>query len=139
MRWILPLPPLISSAFKLTFLWAGDMLTNASLSVPWGRIIFRPQGGTMRNYEFTVIFDANEEKMKEGLQLVTDTLKDAGAEITKQDDMGVRTLAYLINKQDKGHYVYFELSVEPDKIAPMSHIFQLSTLILKFLFVNPEK
>lgn len=93
----------------------------------------------MRNYEFTVIFEANEEKMKEGLQLVLDTLKEAGAEITKQDDMGVRTLAYLINKQDKGHYFYFELSVDGDKIAPMSHIFQLSTYILKFLFVNPEK
>lgn len=93
----------------------------------------------MREYEFTVIFDANEEKMKAGLQFVTDELAKAGAEITKQDDMGVKTLAYLIKKQDKGHYVYFELNCDPSKIAALSHEFQLSTNILKFLFVNPEK
>lgn len=93
----------------------------------------------MRNYEFTVIFDANDEKMKAGLQFVTDALAKAGVEITKQEDMGVKTLAYLINKQEKGHYVYFELSADPAKIAGLSHEFQLSTLVLKFLFVNPEK
>lgn len=93
----------------------------------------------MRNYEFTVIFDANDEKMKAGLQFVTDALAKAGVEITKQEDMGVKTLAYQINKQEKGHYVYFELSADPTKIAGLSHEFQLSTLVLKFLFVNPEK
>jgi len=93
----------------------------------------------MRNYEFTVIFDADDEKMSKGLQLVTEELSKAGVEITKQDDMGVKTLAYLINKQEKGHYVYFELSADPSKIAALSHEFQLSTLILKFLFVNAEK
>ena len=80
----------------------------------------------MRNYEFTVIFDANDEKMKEGLAFVTDSLAKAGAQITKQDDLGI-------------HYVYFELSADPASIAKLSHSFQLSTLVLKFLFVNPEK
>ena len=93
----------------------------------------------MRNYEFTVIFDANDEKMKAGLQFVTDALAKAGVEITKQEDMGVKTLAYQINKQEKGHYVYFELTADPTKIAGLSHDFQLSTLVLKYLFVNPEK
>lgn len=91
------------------------------------------------NYEFTVIFDANEDKMKEGLALVEDTFKANGVEITKQDDMGVRTLAYLINKQDKGHYVYFELKADTASIEKMSKRFQLATQVLKFLFVNPEK
>ncbi len=93
----------------------------------------------MRNYEFTVIFDADDEKMKQGLAFVTETLEKAKATITKQEDLGVKTLAYQIQKQDKGHYVYFELSADPTTIAPMSHVFQLSTLVLKFLFVNPEK
>jgi len=93
----------------------------------------------MRNYEFTVILDQNEDKMAEGLKFVLATFEKNGVEITKQDDMGVRTLAYLINKQEKGHYVYFELSADPAMIAKISHEFQLSTLVLKFLFVNPEK
>ncbi len=91
------------------------------------------------NYEFTIIFDQDDEKMKEGLALVEETFKANGVEVTKQDDMGVKTLAYLINKQEKGHYVYFEIKADGSKIQAMSRIFQLSTLVLKFLFVNPEK
>ena len=55
----------------------------------------------MRNYEFTIIFDANEEKTKSGLELVTSLFEKAGVEITKQEDMGVKYLAYDIKKQEK--------------------------------------
>ena len=89
------------------------------------------------HYEFTVILNSDEDKMKEGLAFVNATLAEAGATITKQEDMGVRTLAYTIAKQDKGHYVYFELDVDTQAIKPVSRKFQLSTLVLKYLFVNP--
>ncbi len=91
------------------------------------------------NYEFTVILDSNEDKMKEGLALVEENFKANGVEITKQEDLGVKSLAYMIKKQEKGHYVYFEIKADGSTIAKMSREFQLSTLILKFLFVNPEK
>ena len=78
----------------------------------------------MRNYEFTVIFDANEEKTAKGLEFVSNALAGAGATIAKQEDMGVRNLAYMIKKQDKGHYYYFEIAE-----------FLLQGEILKHLFV----
>ena len=93
----------------------------------------------IQNYEFTVIFDADEDKTKAGLELVKSTFERFSAEITKEEDLGVRTLAYIIKKQEKGHYVYFELKADTATIAQMSQIFQLSTLVLKFLFVNPER
>ena len=93
----------------------------------------------IQNYEFTVIFDADEEKMKAGYELVKSTLERCGAEITKEEDLGIRVLAYTIKKQDRGHYVYFELKADTSKIAQMSNVCQLSTLVLKFLFVNPER
>ncbi len=93
----------------------------------------------IQNYEFTVIFDADEDKTKAGLELVKSTLERFGAEITKEEDLGVKTLAYVIKKQEKGHYVYFELKADTQSIVKMSNIFQLSTLVLKFLFVNPER
>ncbi len=93
----------------------------------------------IQNYEFTVIFDADEDKTKAGLELVKSTFERFSAEITKEEDLGVRTLAYIIKKQEKGHYVYFELQADTATIAQMSSIFQLSTLVLKFLFVNPER
>ena len=93
----------------------------------------------MRNYEFTIIFDANEDKTQGGLELVTSLFEKAGVEITKQEDMGVKYLAYDIKKQEKGHYVYFEMKADPSTIIGFEKEFLLNTSILKFLFVNTEK
>ncbi len=93
----------------------------------------------MRNYEFTVIFDANEEKTTAGMEFVLKTFADAGVEIAKQEDMGVKILAYPIKKQDKGHYFYFEMKADPASIRGFEQQFLLSAPILKFLFVNQEK
>ncbi|MDY4611383.1 MAG: 30S ribosomal protein S6 [Sphaerochaetaceae bacterium] len=93
----------------------------------------------MRNYEFTVIFDANEEKTAAGMEIVSKAFADAGVEITRQEDMGVKILAYPIKKQEKGHYVYFEMNADPASIRGFEQAFLLSAPILKFLFVNKEK
>lgn len=93
----------------------------------------------MRNYEFTVIFDADEEKFKKGLEDVTAMLAAAKAEITKQDDMGVRQLAYVIKKQDKGHYVYFEMQGDPAQMQEIERKLVLHASVLKYLFVNKSK
>jgi small subunit ribosomal protein S6 len=92
----------------------------------------------MRNYEFTVIFDSNEEQTAKGLELILAEFNAAQVEITKQEDMGVKNLAYLIKKQDKGHYVYFELKADPATINTFNNSFKLMTPVLKFLFVHAE-
>ena len=93
----------------------------------------------MRNYEFTVIFDADEEKFKQGLEDVSAMLATAKAEITKQEDMGVRQLAYIIKKKDKGHYVYFEMQADPAQIQGLERKLVLHNDVLKYLFVNTSK
>ncbi len=93
----------------------------------------------IQNYEFTVIFDADEEKTKSGLELVKNTFARFDVVVEKEEDLGVKTLAYTIRKQEKGHYVYFELKADTSVLSQMNNIFQLSTLVLKFLFVNPER
>ena len=92
----------------------------------------------MRNYEFTVIFDSNEDQTAKGMELVCAELAAANVEIIKQDDMGVRNLAYPIKKQDKGHYYYFELKADPSVVNGFNSSFQLLSPVLKFLFVNKE-
>lgn len=93
----------------------------------------------IQNYEFTVILDQNEEKYKEGMSLVEETFKNNNVVVTKQDDLGIRNLAYQIQKQEKGHYVYFEIQADGSTVSEMSRVFQLSTLVLKYLFVNPDR
>jgi len=53
--------------------------------------------------------------------------------------MGVKYLAYDIKKQEKGHYVYFELKADPSTILEFERGFLLNSNILKYLFVNTEK
>jgi len=93
----------------------------------------------MRNYEFTVIFDANEDQAAKGLELILAEFNTAQVEISKQEDMGVRNLAYPIKKQDKGHYHYFELKADPSAISGFNDTFKLMNTVLKFLFVNKER
>ena len=70
----------------------------------------------MRKYEFTIIFNPDEDATEQGLTRVLAELEAAKVEITKQDDMGVKTLAYPIHKHETGHYFYFELNADPATI-----------------------
>ncbi len=90
----------------------------------------------MRNYEFTVIFDSNEDQTAKGLDLILAELNNAQVEISKQEDMGVRNLAYPIRKQEKGHYYFFELKADPSIINGFNDTFKLMVPVLKFLFVH---
>lgn len=92
----------------------------------------------MREYEFTVIFDSNDEESAKGLDLVLAEFTAAKVEISKQEDMGIRNLAYPIRKHDKGHYYYFELKADPAVINTFNNSFKLMIPVLKFLFVNKE-
>ena len=89
----------------------------------------------MRNYEFTVIFDANDEMTAKGMEIVNTQFAAAKVNVTKQEDLGVKNLAYEIKKQDKGHYYYFELEADPACINKISAELLLEAPVLKFLFV----
>ena len=89
----------------------------------------------MRNYEFTVIFAANDEMTEKGLEFVSGQFKAAGANVTKQEDQGIKNFAYTIKKQEKGHYYYYELEADPQSVNKMSAEFLLQDSIVKFLFV----
>jgi len=93
----------------------------------------------MRNYEFTVIFRANEEDTQAGLKQVSTLFESAGVEITKQEDLGVKLFAYEMKKQDKGHYYYFEFAADPSTIVSLEKNFLLNNSIIKFLFVKKDK
>ncbi len=93
----------------------------------------------MRTYEFTVILKPNDEETVKGREVITHAFEEHGVQITKEEDLGIKFLAYPIKKTDKGHYVYFELEAEPDTIAVLDRTFKLSTLVLKYLFVKKEK
>ena len=64
----------------------------------------------MRNYETTFIVDPtlSGEEIKSTAQAYVDTLQKEGCEIVFVDEMGLRTLAYDINKRNNGVYYCVE-------------------------------
>ncbi len=90
----------------------------------------------MNKYEATFILYAEEERFKKGLDLVKADLKKVNAEIQKEEDLGVRELAYQIKKEKRAHYFYFELKANPADIAGITKNLNLNVDLLKHLFVR---
>ncbi len=92
----------------------------------------------MRAYEFTVIFRPEDDAYKNGYEGLKKLIEKYGFSITKDDDMGVRDLAYTVKKTDRGHYRYIELDAAPEKIVEIDRELKLMQDVLKFLFVKKE-
>lgn len=92
----------------------------------------------MRNYEVTLIFPAREEEFTKGKTFVDEEWKRQGANILKNDDMGERDLAYPIKKETRGHYYFYEIEINPQKVIEVDRAFRLQDEIIKFLFVKEE-
>lgn len=69
----------------------------------------------MRNYEAACVFLADEVKYQAGKDAVNTVLNDLGVKDLKELDMGVRPLAYPINKELQAHYLVFQFNAEPEQ------------------------
>lgn len=92
----------------------------------------------MREYEAIFVFRPEDELYKQGLELIRGELNRAEAKITKDEDIGARDLAYMVKKETRGHYHYFEAEIDPLKINDMSKAVKLMEPVLKHLFVKKQ-
>jgi small subunit ribosomal protein S6 len=92
----------------------------------------------MRTYEFTVILRSDEEAAAKGKELVKQELVNANAAVLKEEDLGIRVLAYPIKKEEKGRYLYMEIEADPSVISVIEKNCLLMNPVLKFLFVRKE-
>lgn len=67
---------------------------------------------------------------------ITAVIKDNGGSIAKTEFCGLRSLAYAIRKNKKGHYVLFNLEVPAKAIEEMERHMRLSEDILRFLTIS---
>ena len=92
----------------------------------------------MRQYELMVIFPLEDDQHKAGREQLLTDLGNNGAAIDKTDEIGDRDLAYEIKKRNRGKYVLFTISIDPEKIIALDRIFKLNANLLKYLFVRVE-
>jgi small subunit ribosomal protein S6 len=73
-----------------------------------------------KKYELMIIMDPDFEGIKL-LGDVKDLMGEYEVEVSSQDEWGLRTLAYPINKKGQGRYIVFQVILNnPDRIKDFS-------------------
>ena len=90
----------------------------------------------MRAYEAIFVFRPEDEVYNKGKELIKQELEKAEATILKEEDMGARDLAYMVKRETRGHYHFYEAQIEPQKIVEITNSIKLMDPVLKYLFVR---
>ena len=96
----------------------------------------------MRQYEVTFIVDPvlSGDEIKSTAKTYSDMLEKEGAKIVHVDEMGLKQLAYSINKRSSGFYFCIEFSIADGSIIPgLELALRRDERIMRFLSVRLDK
>src|SRR5689334_18809601 len=91
-----------------------------------------------RRYETLVLIhpDAGEPGAKEVADRVKKLIEDQGGSVGQVQDWGVRELAFLLAKQRRGFYVFFEYRATPRALLEIERNLKLMDRVLRFTSVR---
>ena len=95
----------------------------------------------MSLYESTFIIrhDMSTQQVEQMAEAFTDIIKNNGGEVTKTEHWGLKTLAYRIKKNRKGHYVYFNIDAPSEAMQELERNMRLSEDVLRYLTVRVDE
>ena len=95
----------------------------------------------MKHYEllFVVKPTLTEEEMKAKFDFIKGVVETNGCEVKAVKDMGIRKLAYEIEKHERGHYFVLYFVGEPSSLEEILRNLRLTEEIIRFLNVRFEK
>ena len=96
----------------------------------------------MRNYEVTFIVDPvlSGDEIKTAAQTYVDMLQEQDCKIVHVDEMGLRQLAYPINRRNSGVYYCIEFQVESGEIISKVELaMQRDERLIRFLTARLDK
>jgi small subunit ribosomal protein S6 len=88
---------------------------------------------------FIVRPDLTEAQVKDMTDKFAKVIKDQGGKVTKTENWGLRTLAYRINKNRKGHYVLIEADAPGAAVIELERLLRLEEDVVRSLTVRLEK
>ncbi|MEM9469056.1 MAG: 30S ribosomal protein S6 [Pseudomonadota bacterium] len=83
--------------------------------------------------------DLGEAQVKELTQSYEKIITEAGGKIHKTENWGLRTLAYRINKNRRGHYVLIESDTPAAPVLEVERQMRLSEDILRFMTIKNKE
>ncbi|KIL39615.1 30S ribosomal protein S6 [Gordoniibacillus kamchatkensis] len=92
----------------------------------------------MRKYEVMYIIrtDIEQEQVQATVDKLQGIITAGGGEITKQDLMGKRRLAYEINKFRDGYYVLVNFTATPEVVKELDRVMKISDEVIRYLITN---
>lgn len=92
----------------------------------------------MNTYELTLLFieDKEQKDKKRILKLVEDFVAKNNGKVVKQEDWGVKELAYPIKKNNSAEYLHYVLELEPKHQPELDRSLRLDEYLLRYLFVR---
>lgn len=94
----------------------------------------------MKEYELTVLIHPDlEADLETPLEKVRSIIKNAGGEITKEDNWGKKKLAYAINREDFAVYVYMDVKLPADAPLKISNTLNITDEVLRYLLVTVDE
>ena len=94
-----------------------------------------------RTYEVMFIIDpdAPGEDVTRITENLQQTIVDLGGTISKNEDMGRRTLAYPIGHKTEGHYILFEIDGSGREIAELERRMRVNDQVLRYMTVRVDE
>ena len=89
-------------------------------------------------YESTFIArpDISSQQVDGLAEQFREILTDAGGEIAKTEYWGLRSLAYRIKKNRKGHYYFMNIDAPPEAIDAMERTMRINEDVIRYLTVR---
>ena len=95
----------------------------------------------MNKYESVIIMNPNinKEETSKAISSIKNKISEY-AKITKEADMGIKSLAYEIRKNKTGYYLLYEFEIieekKQDAIQEIERFYKITDEIIKFIIVK---
>ncbi|MBK8464597.1 MAG: 30S ribosomal protein S6 [Chloracidobacterium sp.] len=97
----------------------------------------------MANRTYEVMYIVNPETDAEKIEKLNDAvgklIEKEGGEVVRMDDIGMKTLAYPIEKKKEGHYVLFEINGTGQEIAELERRMRVNDMVMRYITVRVDE
>jgi small subunit ribosomal protein S6 len=93
----------------------------------------------LRDYEITIAIAPGEEIVKQAKETIKNYIESLNGKIKEENDIGIRTLGYEINDNEKGFFYNIQVEIDPQNVAELERELKLDENILKYLTLVMNK
>ncbi len=92
----------------------------------------------MKKYEIMYIVkpDVETEALKAVIETLSKTITDFGSMVLEHKEMGLKPLAYEIQKFKKGYYVWQLVEATPEAVNEFNRIARITEEVIRFIVVR---